>query len=75
MEMGAFGKGGFKSAAATQNLMNQVVRGFFNRLEPVLCTSSGIHPAVARPPISVIICQNSCNPSLSLREIPIRSTI
>jgi hypothetical protein len=39
---------GFKSAADTRNLLKQVSGGIANRLQPVLYTSSGIHPACER---------------------------
>jgi hypothetical protein len=66
---------GFKSASATQNLMNQVAGGFVNRLQPVWCISRGIDPAPKlhlwhTTPISILNCQKErlvCLACLSCR--------
>jgi hypothetical protein len=47
--------GGLKSAADTQNLINQVVRGLGNRLEPVLCISGRIDPALLPQPAEPVL--------------------
>jgi hypothetical protein len=47
--VGGHEQSGFKSAADTQNLINQVEDCFANRLEPVLYNSRGIDPARQTP--------------------------
>ena len=56
--------GGFKSAAARQNLLKQVADGLFNRLQPVSFASSGFEPAgaIANKTLSLTLSQRAREP-------------